>query len=230
MKHIREYKRPSSVAEAQAMLGPGAAYLAGGTRLVSGKDPGIHTVIDIGRLGLDAIAEGSIGATARLQDVLEASGTPDVLRQALRHHLPWTWRSAATAAGECIHGGAENDWLVALLALDGRLVVDGAEAPIANYAGGLVTEIRYRQPRSAAFVKLSRVRTDKAIVNAAAALFDDGPILVVGGVAARPVVVHGTELPPLHPADDFRGSAEYRRQVAPVVAERALQAAGVVRP
>lgn len=230
MKFIREYRRASSLAEARSMMSPGAAYLAGGTRLMSSKPTDVHTVIDISGLGLDAMGDGTIGATARLQDVLEAPNTPDILRDALRHHLPWTWRNAATAGGECVFGGAENDWLVALLALDGRLVIDGTEVPIAEYTGGLVTEIRYRTPASAAFVKLSRVKTDKAIVNAAAARFDDGPVLVVGGVGPKPIVVRGTELPALDPPDDFRGSAEYRRRVAPVLAERAFEAAGMERP
>ncbi|MHB8619989.1 MAG: FAD binding domain-containing protein [Chloroflexota bacterium] len=227
MRNIREFKRARTLDEARELLGPNAAYIAGGTRVVSGKARWIERVVDITGLGLDVIEDGRLGATARLQDVLESPMVPDMLRQAIAYHLPWTWRNAATVGGECVFGGAESDLLVALLALDGRLIVDGREVRLDQYAGGLVAEVRYRRPRSAAFVKLSRLKTEKATVNAAAALFDDGPILALGGVAARPLWTRGTDVPALDPPSDFRGSSSYRKQVAPILAARALRAAGV---
>jgi CO/xanthine dehydrogenase FAD-binding subunit len=225
MRYIREYKKARSIEEARDLLTDGAAFLSGGTRILSTKPPQVRIVIDIGGLGLNAIGDGSFGATARLQDALDAPGTPDMLREALRHHLPWTWRNAATVGGECVFGGGANDLLVALLALDGHFVLaDGSEAPLDLAPGGLVTEVRYRKPTAAVFLKASRIKTDKAIVNAASAMLDDGPRLVLGGIAATPVVLRGKDLPALDPPGDFRGSSAYRRQVAGVLAERAWEA------
>lgn len=114
----------------------------------------------------------------------------------------------------------------------------------------LLTELRIKRPparSSAAFTVVGRSPKDRPIVCAAAYVaVDEGlPAVVrvaVGGADAAPVRLHKTEhilkgqllgaekvtkalepgLAELKPFADFRGSAEYRREMAEVLARRAI--------
>jgi CO/xanthine dehydrogenase FAD-binding subunit len=117
----------------------------------------------------------------------------------------------------------------------------------------LITEVYLPTPPAgagAALAEISRTPGDRPIVNAAALVVRRGRVchsarLALGGTAAYPIRLPDLEamLPyqrfdadllarasqaisaVLEPAGDFRASAEYRRQMAAVVAARALQQA-----
>ncbi len=120
-------------------------------------------------------------------------------------------------------------------------------------APALITEVilpRAEHPTGASLATVARTPADAPIVAAAAVLAFDGDRcvharLAFGGVAETPIrlpevealltghaltsdllsqaVARAAEL--IHPAGDFRGSAEYRKAMAGVLAERALRQA-----
>jgi len=122
--------------------------------------------------------------------------------------------------------------------------------------GALIAELSIPNPRASyglGFAHVGRTPRDRPIVCAAAFLHLDGGVcrevrLALGGVAERPLRARDAEAflqgrpptpeniqeaasraaAPLNPPGDFRGSSEYRRAMAEVLARRALsQAAGL---
>lgn len=123
-------------------------------------------------------------------------------------------------------------------------------APAGALAGSLLTEVRCVVPDGrlgAGLARLGRTLHDRPIVAAAAVVVRQGDVaarlgLAMSGVAGTPLRLSGVEESlvgrpftdevlaetlaglgeQLSPPDDFRGSAEYRRAMAPILARRAL--------
>lgn len=119
--------------------------------------------------------------------------------------------------------------------------------------GALITELFIPSPSPSGrigFAHVGRTPRDRPIVCAAASIYLDGGIcrearLALGGVAERPLRARDAEeflqgrpptpeniqeaadraAAPLNPPGDFRGSGEYRRAMAGVLARRALSQA-----
>ena len=117
--------------------------------------------------------------------------------------------------------------------------------------GELLTEVIFKRPAAGAegaFLRLARAPTDVALVHAAVLVYAHGGIcqrvrVAVGGVGMPPARLAETEaalegLPPLSekidpavinglasfaPPPDFRASPDYRREMAAVLARRALE-------
>lgn len=274
MRNLTDFKRPDSLGEAVAMLrtGPGkGAPIAGGTRLVIEKNPAIEYLVDLSRLGLGYIeprAGGlAIGATATLQQIVESALAQNfaggLLVQALRQQGTEIIRNAATIGGEIAARFEFSDLIVALLALDARLEIQGQGArteSLADFLAGLplVGEIIREvvlsgalETAHSAYRRISRTKADQFIVCSAAAIeIENGRCrtahLAIGGawptprlireandilegkLLSRELVAEVERLVERHadPPSDFRAGAEYRREVAAVLARRALIAAG----
>lgn len=118
--------------------------------------------------------------------------------------------------------------------------------------GAIITELLIPRPTASCgvgFAHVGRTPRDRPIVCAAASLIPDDNhwevLLALGGVAERPIrtpwveeFLRGRPLTPedvqeaarrvpapLNPPDDFRGSREYRRAMAGILAHRALNQA-----
>jgi len=126
-------------------------------------------------------------------------------------------------------------------------------APADSLTGSLLTEVHFSVPEgrvSAGLTRVGRTPRDRPIVAAAAVVIWEGDVaarigLAMSGIAETPVrlddiekVLEGQALVDdvldaaladlgerFDPPDDFRGSAEYRRAMAPILARRALREA-----
>jgi putative selenate reductase FAD-binding subunit len=147
-----EILRPTSIGEAvQAASAPGAAYLGGGTWLLSAKTDPPRFLVSLERLGLDHIrCEGAgctIGAMVSFQQVLDGPRIPAALRQAVSQTASRTIRTMATAGGELGLLPQSSVLVPTLIALDARLLLAGRKKPmeVAQYCqsrpAGLILEI-----------------------------------------------------------------------------------------
>ncbi|MEZ4834370.1 MAG: FAD binding domain-containing protein [Caldilineaceae bacterium] len=88
--------------------------------------------------------------------------------------------------------------------------------------GLLLTEIRIPlRPLTSGHARIARTPMDRPIVAAVAVAGEDVERVVLCGVAARPILDDEA----MAPVSDFKGSAEYRREMAGVVRQRALDEA-----
>ena len=120
-----------------------------------------------------------------------------------------------------------------------------AALPLAD--GGIITSVTISTAGRSSAARTGRTRADRPIVAAVARVIADGRRVALTGVAATPVLIEapahtgtsgtapggtgpsgaengGIDTSRLDPPADFRGSAEYRRALAAVLAARALAA------
>jgi len=155
---VSEILRPKSIGEAARLAQrPGTAILGGGTWLNSGIAAGEAApvagaplaLVSLEHLGLDFVEWRSgalhIGAAATFQQVMDAPGVPEALRQAVAATASRTLRSMITVGGELGHCPADSVLIPVLAAL-------GAQVRIAGGRSLAVEE--YRSARAAGPVGL----------------------------------------------------------------------------
>ncbi len=193
-----------------------------------------------------------VGAMVRLQALLEFSDVQPALQQALRLESPLNLRNMRTIAGALMTADGRSPFATALLALnpDVRRIIfapgDEAQREETVSLGTVLIErhthpeqrqllLGFTLPRNVhlAFEYVARTPADRPLLSAALAQWPSGRTrLVMGGWGQAPTLaMDGAGTEGLHPAarnacyeaaDDF-ASAEYRRQVGPVLAKRALE-------
>ena len=248
---ITAYHRPKTLDEALTLLSqPNRTPLGGGTLLSKpGTDP--MEAVDLQSLNLDTMEQQGnslkIGATVTLQQLLESGLSPQALKSAIKLEAPLNLRGAATVAGTLVSCDGRSTFASVLLALDAKLEqlkLDNAEVksqianigeflPLRNLEGALITSITIPLNAKLAFEYASRTPADKPIVCAAVAQWNSGRTrLVLGGYGKNPLLaMDGTEAEGIetaarnsfHEASDEYGSAEYRMDVAAVLAKRCLE-------
>ena len=120
---ITRYHRPLTLDEAIALTSrPDAVIIAGGTTVNADPDSRPVAAVDLQALelsGIDTDGESTrIGATTRLQDLVESALVPPVLRDLTRREAPNTIRNAATVGGTIGTSDPESELLAGLLAFD----------------------------------------------------------------------------------------------------------------
>jgi carbon-monoxide dehydrogenase medium subunit len=150
-------------------------------------------------------------------------------------------RNRGTIGGSLAHADPHGDFPAAILALDAELVATGPDGtrtiPAGEFFvdylttalahGELLTEIRVGALDTAgsAYEKFTRRAQDWAVVGCAAIVRDGQEIVAWTGVGPTPIRAEGdwrSAADALDPPADLSGSAEYKRHLAKVVAERAL--------
>lgn len=193
-----------------------------------------------------------VGAMVRLQTLLASVDEQPALQQALRLEAPLNLRNMRTIAGALMTADGRSPLATALLALnpDVKRIVftpgDETQREETVPLGTVLIE-RHTHPEQRqlllgfilsrnvrlAFEYVARTPTDRPLLSAALAQWPSGRTrLVMGGWGQAPTLaMDGAGTDGLHPAahnacyeaaDDF-ASAEYRRQVGPVLAKRALE-------
>lgn len=246
MPAITAYHRPTTVAEALRLLarpGMNTAAIAGGTFFVPRRNEGVDEVVDLQALSLDGVEYGpdrlTLGAMVRLQTLVNDDRAPALLRDAARREGPNTFCHAGTVGGAIVAAGWESEFLAALLVFEADVeiqtpggsralplpdVLAGAPAAL---NGGLLAAVSLRTGGRTAAERVARTPADKPIVAAVGRLDGAGRLrLALCGVAETPVLVDPARLDSLAPPADFRGSAEYRREMAAALAKRVATVLG----
>lgn len=242
---ISTYHRPQTLDEALTLLTqPNTVPLGGGTLLSKATADSV-AVVDLQRLGLDSLrANGNdltIGATCTLQSLLESEACPSSLKIALKLEAPLNIRNTATVAGTLVASDGRSPFATMLLAMDTKVeILVNRQSTIVNCGeflltrpSGLITAITIPLNTKTAFEFVSKTPADKPIICAAIAQWNSGRTrLTLGGYSKTPLLaMDGTEADGIqeaaanayHEANDEWASAEYRMDVAAVLAKRALE-------
>jgi CO/xanthine dehydrogenase FAD-binding subunit len=248
---ILEYHRPQTMDEALNLLArsePVTLPMGGGT-VLNRPSPDPIAVVDLQALQLDEIEQKGnflqVGATAPLQSLLETPGLPAGLRRAVGYEASYNLRHAATVAGTLLAASGRSPLTTALLAmdviLDCRSLAAGDEQvglgdllPVREerLRGRLVTRISLAFNARLAYEYVARSPADLPIVCAAVAQWPSGRTrLALGGFGPAPVLaLDGPESAGIEEAarnaysraEDEWASAEYRQEMAVVLARRCL--------
>jgi len=193
MSALRDFKRPSSVAEAVAMVreGPGrGGFIAGGTTLGLARMLPYDFLVDITGVGLNKLRKVGdgirIGAAATIQQLatsplLHNSGLEFLIQAALSVATRQI-RNMATVGGDLVSGYPVADLPAVFLVLDAQLSLTGSdrmELSLRDFFdsrvsgslnGALVTEISFPVPPQDSrgfFVKFARTENDVALIDLA---------------------------------------------------------------
>lgn len=246
MASVSAYVRPATLGEALACLdSPGAVLVGGGTKLNAARTAEPVIVVDLQDLHLDGIERVGehgllIGATATLQQLADDASVPGAIREAARREQPSMLRALATVGGLVAMADPSSELLATLLIYDGQVSLAGRDAvqelelaallaDSTSLAGRIITSVWVETGGVTSVARTARTRADRAIVAAVARRTADGKRrLALTGVAATPVLVAPAQdaAAGLEPPGDFRGSSEYRRAIAAVLAGRALKEVG----
>jgi len=241
---IATYHRPQTLDEALTLLAqPNTFPLGGGTLLSQRTDDSVQAV-DLQSLGLDSINKKGndleIGATATLQSLLENQNCPEALKAAIKLEAPINIRNSATVAGTLVSSDGRSPFAASLLAMDAKITLVSGQSSVVSVGEflplrphGLITSITIPLNTKFAFEFVSRTPADKPIICAALTQWSSGRTrLTLGGYGKSPLLaMDGTEAEGLdaaarnayHEANDEWASAEYRMDVAAVLAKRCLE-------
>ena len=241
---ITTYHRPQTLDEALALLTQPNTFPLGGGTLLSQSSTDPVSVVDLQRLGLDSLrVKGNdleIGATCTLQSLLESEHCPEALKVATKLEAPINIRNSATVAGTLVVSDGRSPFATSLLAMDAKITIVNPKSSTVNLGEflplrprGLITLITIPLNAKFAFEFTSRTPADKPIVAAALSQWNSGRTrLALCGYGKSPMLaMDGTEAEGLdaaarnayHEANDEWASAEYRIDVAVVLAKRCLE-------
>lgn len=245
---IVEYHRPQTIDDALDLLGrtdPLTIPLAGGTALDRAA-PEPLALVDLQALGLNQIEKRGnvleIGAMVSLQSLLVAS-ISEALSQVIELEATNNLRQIATIGGTLVVANGRSPFTTALLALDAMLSLLPGPQQLGlgdllpfrpdSLRGRLMTQIAIPANARLAFETVARSPADQPIVCAAAAMWPSGRTrLALGGYGKAPkLAFDGAETVGIEAAaqsayalaGDEWASAEYREEIAGVLATRCLK-------
>ena len=256
---ITDYLRPQSIEQAIDLLSNPDFYPLGGGTLLTQKSDDSFAVVDLQELGLNKIHKVGekleIGATVTLSLLLESPHILPALATVLQREGPVNLRNSATVAGSLVSCDGRSTFSVAMLSMDAKLIfTSGVESvTLGNYLpmrlsvgsvhpslpGKLITKIVIPHNVRFAFETVARTPGDKPIVCAALTRWPSGRTrLALGGYSTAPILaLDGNEPGGFEAAarnayagaSDEWASAEYRSEIAAVLAMRCASAIAIIK-
>jgi carbon-monoxide dehydrogenase medium subunit len=249
------YARATDVEHALELLAePEAKALAGGQSLIPVMKLRIARpalVVDISRLPLRGIEEregklhvGPLTTWSELSAARLPAGL-EAIPECARGIGDLQIRNLGTVGGSIVHADPASDMPAVLLALGAHLALrsptETRDVPLAEVLLGpfttslaaqeLVVDVVVPVPASgsgSAYASVEHPASGFALVGAAALVSPTGETVAVTGVGATPFVLDGNPREAIAAAEIFGdrfASEEYRRELALVVADRALASA-----
>lgn len=248
---IDEYLKPLDISQALEMESAhhgDAVWFSGGSKLnATPTRTKKRVAISLEKLSLNEIEPNGgslkIGATCKLQDIMDNEAAPKVLKEACSFIYSRHLRNQATIAGEVASRQEETVLLSSLIALGAHVVLaDGNEKSVEQYRidnqGELITHVVIPDiSLVCATRKIARSAGGLAVITAAVSLSRDGKKrIVIDGLSPttdgssnpfRATEIEQRELEGesleravaelVSPTDDIRGSVEYKRYISGVV-------------
>lgn len=207
-----------------------------------------QTALDLSALGLDFIKEDEQGFTIGAMATLRTMETHPALNaafdgvfaRALEPIVGTQFRNSATVGGSVFSRFGFSDVSTLLLAMGAKVVTHArGEVPLDEFQKekwdrDILTAIRIEKGRSVAIESVRLSKTDIPVLVCAASADERGVRVALGSRPARAMIVaegaKPEELDYMRMAADIpmgtnaRASEAYRRKVAPVLMERAVQA------
>ena len=90
-------------------------------------------------------------------------------------------------------------------------------------AGEVITAVSIKTTGQTASARVARTPADKPIVAVVGRRAGEELLLAVCGVEKRPILVNPSQIDQLAPPSDFRGSSNYRLQMAKVLTQRVIK-------
>ena len=256
MMTIREYKRAESLEEAWRLNQKRPNRVLGGMIWLKMENINVGTAIDLSALGLDTIEETDteilIGAMATLRD-LETNAalnayTAGAVREAVRHIVGVQFRNCATVGGSVFGRFGFSDVLTLLLALDARVVLQGAgELSLEEFCARppfrdiLVRVIVPKGAEGTVYLSQRNSATDFPVLTCAIArregafrfaigarpgrarVYLDEKGLLSGRITRDSALAMGEDLSRRVPmGDNLRAGAEYRTKICQALVRRGL--------
>ena len=256
MMTIREYKRAESLEEAWQLNQKKNNRVLGGMIWLKMEKLNVGTAIDLSGLGLDTVEETdegfSIGAMVTLRQLELHEGlaayTGGAVRESVRHIVGVQLRNLATVGGSIYSRFGFSDVLTLLLALDARVVLQGAgELSLEEFCARppfrdiLVRVIVPKGAEGTVYLSQRNSATDFPVLTCAIArregafrfaigarpgrarVYLDEKGLLSGRITRDSALAMGEDLSRRVPmGDNLRAGAEYRTKICQALVRRGL--------
>ena len=248
MAQYKNYVIAQTLDEAYALNAKKSTVIVAGNMWLRMCGMRRQTALDLSELGLDYIKEDEQGFTIGAMTTLRTMETHPALNaafggvfaRAFEPIVGTQFRNGATVGGSVFSRFGFSDVSTLLLAMGAKVVTHArGEVPLDEFQKekwdrDILTAIRIEKGRSAAIESVRLSKTDIPVLVCAASADERGVRVVLGSRPARAVIVtenaRPEELDYMRMAADVpmgsnaRASEAYRRKVAPVLMERAVQA------
>ena len=247
MAQYKNYVIAQTLDEAYALNAKKSTVIVAGNMWLRMCGMRRQTALDLSALGLDFIKEDEQGFTIGAMTTLRTMETHPALNaafggvfaRALEPIVGTQFRNGATVGGSVFSRFGFSDVSTLLLAMGAKVVTHArGEVPLDEFQKekwdrDILTAIRIEKGRSAAIESVRLSKTDMPVLVCAASADERGVRVALGSRPARAVIVaedaRPEELDYMRMAADVpmgsnaRASEAYRRKVAPVLMERAVQ-------
>ena len=248
MAQYKNYVIAQTLDEAYALNAKKSTVIVAGNMWLRMCGMRRQTALDLSELGLDYIKEDEQGFTIGAMTTLRTMETHAALNaafggvfaRAFEPIVGTQFRNGATVGGSVFSRFGCSDVSTLLLAMGAKVVTHArGEVPLDEFQKekwdrDILTAIRIEKGRSAAIESVRLSKTDIPVLVCAASADERGVRVVLGSRPERAVIVtenaRPEELDYMRMAADVpmgsnaRASEAYRRKVAPVLMERAVQA------